>query len=190
MNANAPSALMTTEELFALPENGVERELIRGQLLERPMTRRNRWHSRTMGRIGHLLEGWLEEQPEPRGEVLVGDAMFRLKRDPDTTVGIDLAYVSAELTAKTPANMGFFDGIPVLAIEILSPSDQHEDVTAKIRLYLDAGIPLVWYVDPDFRVIWVHRSNAEPESFNIRQEISADPYLPGFRVPVAKIFGI
>ena len=42
-----------------------------------------------------------EQQPTPRGEILVGDAAFRLRRNPDTTVGIDLAYVSAEMAAQT-----------------------------------------------------------------------------------------
>ena len=36
---------------------------------------------------------------EPRGEVLSGEAAFRLRRDPDSTFGIDLAYISAEMAA-------------------------------------------------------------------------------------------
>jgi hypothetical protein len=38
--------------------------------------------------------------------------------------------------------------------------------------------------------VTVHRPGAEPELFNVRQEISAEPHLPGFRVPVARIFSI
>lgn len=36
---------MTTSELLALPDEGVVRELIRGSLREREMTRRNRLHA-------------------------------------------------------------------------------------------------------------------------------------------------
>jgi len=36
------STLMTTEQLLALPDDGKERELIRGELREREMTRRNK----------------------------------------------------------------------------------------------------------------------------------------------------
>jgi hypothetical protein len=36
---------MTTAQLLALPDDGVERELIRGELRERPTTRRNRLHA-------------------------------------------------------------------------------------------------------------------------------------------------
>src|SRR5690349_20342695 len=101
MSAGAPTITipLTTEDLLALPENGTDRELIRGELREKPVTRRNRRHSRTMVRIGYLLERWLQRQPEPRGEVVCGEAGFRLLRNPDTTVGIDVAYVSAEVAS-------------------------------------------------------------------------------------------
>ncbi len=46
MSTTVSKRPMTTEELLALPEDGLDRELIRGQLREKPMTRRNRWHSR------------------------------------------------------------------------------------------------------------------------------------------------
>src|SRR4051812_20203428 len=89
--------VMTTEELLALPQDGVERWLIRGHLRERPMTVRNRWHSRIMTRLAYLLECWLERQSQPRGSVLCGEAGCRLRRNPDTTVGIDVVYISADL---------------------------------------------------------------------------------------------
>jgi len=70
--------LMTTEELLALPEDGTDRWLIAGELRERPagelrerpMTVRNRFHSRVTIRVGKSLDNWLDEQPEPRGQVL------------------------------------------------------------------------------------------------------------------------
>ena len=185
---SATATGMTTEELLALPEDGTDRELIRGQLRERPMTRRNRRHTRTTSNLAHLLTLWLRQQPEPRGEVLAGEAGFRLRRDPDSTVGVDLAYISPELAARTPDNAALIDGPPVLAVEILSPSDRHEEVVEKLQEYLDAGVALVWVVDPDLRTVSVHRPGAEPELVNVRQELGGTPELPGFHVPVAAIF--
>jgi hypothetical protein len=46
--AEAAVQYMTAEELLALPDDGVERDLIEGRLRERAKTRRNRRHSRTM----------------------------------------------------------------------------------------------------------------------------------------------
>ncbi|MFN4258638.1 MAG: hypothetical protein ACK4RK_05025 [Gemmataceae bacterium] len=55
-------------------------------------------------------------------------------------------------------------------------------------LYLQVGVALVWVVDPHFHTISVYRPDAEPEMVNVRQELFAEPHLPGFRVPVARIF--
>ena len=81
---------MTTKEMLALPENGMERWLIAGELRERPMTVRNRFHSRVMACVTTELELWLRQQSPPRGQVRCGEAGCRLRRDPDTTVGIDV----------------------------------------------------------------------------------------------------
>jgi Uma2 family endonuclease len=180
---------MTTAELLALPEDdGIERWLINGELWEAPMTKRNRFHSRIMVRVGKLLDNWLDGQPEPRGAVLGGEAGVRLRHDPDTTVGVDVVYVSAETLARQTDESTLIDGVPVLAVEILSPSDTQEIIDKKMDSYLGAGVPLVWVIDPHDRTVTVYRPGTEPELVNARQELSADPHLPGFRVPVAELF--
>ena len=180
--------LMTTEQLLALPDDGKERWLIRGELREKEMTRRNRGHSRTEGKIAYLLRRWMESQPEPRGEVLVGEAGVRLRRNPDTTVGVEVAYVSAQTADADPHEERFLDGIPVLVVEILSPSDSEEEINEKLRSYIDAGVKFAWVVDPRFRTITVYRPDAEPELFNVNDTISGEPHLPGFNVAVAEVF--
>jgi Uma2 family endonuclease len=187
--ATAAANLMTTEEFLALPDDDdVERDLIRGKLYEEPMTKRSRRHARSESRVAQMLNIWLDAQPEPRGEVCSGEIGFRIRSDPDTIVGIDVAYASAELAAATSDDASYFDGPPTLAVEILSPSDRQERIDAKVTSYLDAGVPLVWVVNPRFRTVTVFRPGAEPELFNARQEITAEPHLPGFRVPVVKLF--
>lgn len=192
------TALMTTEQLLALPDDGVERWLIRGQLREKPaslgqlrgkkMTVRNRWHSRVMIRVGYLLESWLQQQPEPRGSVLGGEAGVRLRRDPDSTVGVDVVYVSAEVAARCPDDTTLIDGVPVLAVEILSPNDTQDEINDKIDEYLAVGVPVVWIIDTRHRTVTIYRPDQEPEMVNAGQELSGEPHLPGFRVPVASLF--
>ncbi|HET6250880.1 MAG TPA: hypothetical protein VFE47_24535 [Tepidisphaeraceae bacterium] len=104
---------MTTEQMLALPEDGMDRELIAGRLREKPTTRRNRRHSRTTSKVGKAIELWLDSQPKPHGEVLSGEAGFRLRRNPDTTVGIDVAYISAEVAKATPETASLVEGPPV-----------------------------------------------------------------------------
>ncbi len=49
-------------------------------------------------------------------------------------------------------------------------------------------MPLVWVVHPSDRTVIVYGSNANLELCNIGQELSVEPHLPGFRVPVARLF--
>jgi Uma2 family endonuclease len=183
----APARPRTAVEIMALPDDGIARELIRGVLRETPMTRRSRTHSGVEARISQLLLNWLDQRPGPRGRVHSGEAAFRLIPEPETFVGIDVAYADPDLLARTDPRSAFYDGPPRLAVEILSPSDAHEDVVEKVRLYLEVGT-VVWVVDPDFRTVVVYQPGREPEFVNANQELSGDPYLPGFRVPVAAIF--
>jgi Uma2 family endonuclease len=152
------------------------------------MTRRSRPHSRTEAKAALLLGKWLEQQPEPRGEILVGEAGVRLRQNPDTTVGVDVAYISAETARLTPPNAFLVEGAPVLAVEILSRSDVWGDISDKVASYLEAGTKVVWLVDPVFRTVIVYQKGVPPELFNEKMEISADPHLPGFVVPVKAIF--
>jgi Uma2 family endonuclease len=179
---------MTTEQLLALPRDGVDRWLIRGQLREKPMTVRNRWHSLILINIGYWLKAWLRQQPQPRGQILGGEAGCRLLRSPDSTVGIDLVYISAEIAAQRSDKTSLIEGAPVLAVEILSPSDAEQEINEKVDTYLAAGVRLVWIVDPHDRTVLVYRPGAEPVLFNARQELSGDPELPGFRVAVSEFF--
>lgn len=182
------ATLMTAEELLAMPEDGMDRELIRGELRERPLTKRNRFHSGAELILGAYLHAWLMRQPAPRGKAYSGEVGCVLRRDPDTTVGIDVAYFTAEVVARQSNTTTIIDGPPLLAVEILSPNDKLEDVDAKIDEYLAAGVALIWIVNPHRRTVIVHRPDAKARLLNADEELTAEPHLPGFRMPVAAIF--
>jgi Uma2 family endonuclease len=183
----SPAQIPTADDLIAMPDDGIRRELIRGELRETPMTRRNRSHSGVEANIAYLLKSWLETQPEPRGRIHSGEAGFRIRKEPETFVGIDVAYAPPELIAATDPRRPYYDGPPALAVEIRSPSDTHGELVEKIKLYLEAGV-VVWEVDPDFRTIRVHRPGDEPVMLNVHQQLSGESYLPAFLQPVARVF--
>lgn len=180
--------LMTAEEFLQVPDDGMERMLIRGRLWEKPMTKRNRWHSRVEAQIVYLLKAWLETRSRPRGEILSGEAGFRIRRNPDTAVGIDVAYVSHEVAVREPDDTRLVDGPPTLAVEILSPNDKQEELTAKLDSYLEAGVPLVWVVEPHFQTVTVYTPGGRPEMYSGEDVLSGEPHLPGFRATVGRIF--
>jgi Uma2 family endonuclease len=184
---------MTTEEFIALPDDGVERDLIRGELRIRgqgnddPMTVRNRLHSRAMTKITAALHNWSMSQADS-GEVLCGEIGCILARNPDTTVGIDVAYFSNAILGEQSGETTLVEGAPILAVEIRSPSDTDQDVDDKVDAYLAAGTKVVWVAQPRARTITVYRPDAGTTLYNDTQTITVAPYLPGFSVPVMELF--
>jgi Uma2 family endonuclease len=179
---------MTVKEFLALPEDGIDRELIRGELRIKGMTKRNRLHTQATARISQRLLDWADAQPTSPGCAFSGEAGCMLPNDEQTVVGIDVAFFSQVTLDQQTDGTTMIAGAPLLAVEILSPSDKQEEIIEKIDLYLGAGTALVWIVEPRFRTVTVYRPDAEPQLFNERQQLTAEPHLPGFSVPVARLF--
>lgn len=182
------STLMTTEQLLALPDDGKERELIRGELREREMTRRNKLHAATESQVVYHLQLYLNQQSAIDGDVLSGEAGTILAQDPDSTVGIDVALFTLDVLQQETDQTRMVLGVPVLAVEILSPSDSHEAIHEKVMEYLRTGVKMIWEIDPDFQTVRVHRPNHEPVMYSRSQKLSGDDVLPGFEVAVADLF--
>ena len=149
------------------------------------MTKRNHQHAGVESRLCFLLHRWREASKFAcrifSGEVGCEAPEFSLD------VGIDIAVFTKETVDRQGTNP-FIQGVPLLAVEILSPSDKQSSIKDKIDSYLNAGVPLVWMVDPHFRTIIVHRPNVVPEMFASGAELDGSPTLPGLRIEIAEIF--
>lgn len=161
----------------------MRRELIRGELREKEMTPRDRFHSHAKSRLVQALTNWLDTRPAPRGEVAPGEAGYLLKREPASAAGIDVAHVGAEVAERNSAGPDC-DGAPVLAVEILAPCDTQEEIDEKILPDLETGVAQAWVVNPRFQTVTAHRPDGPPVQFNEAQELSGEPHLPGFDAAV------
>lgn len=180
---------MTTEELLAMPDDGMDRWLIRGELREKPMTVRNELHTTCTSRLSHFLWDWVFRQPKPWGQVNDGEAGVRLRGTPESTVGVDVVYMPPSYTTKPKnAKTTLIDGIPTLAVEVLSPIDSEDEINEKIKEYLASGVAHVWIVDPAFETIQVHQPGRKPRMFNTDDTITCEPDMPGFSLPVMRVF--
>jgi Uma2 family endonuclease len=189
MNDIATVKPMTSDDLFAMTHSKkVDRWLFRGELRESKVTKRNPHHSGASSNMIGLLFEWLKTRPKPRCKIYGGEAYFRIRKDPETNVGIDVALASPEQKATVKKRSSYVDGPPLLAAEVLSPYDKQKEIDEMIEEYMECKVPLVWIVDPMDETVTVYRPDAEPVLFNRTQELSGDPELPGFHCNVAEIF--
>ena len=90
--------------------------------------------------------------------------------------------------AKQPKKRTMISGPPALAVEILSPKNDVEDVEEKVCLYRKYGVKLTWVVNPYSETVTAYRPKGSPEFFHAENELTANGVLPGFKVLVAELF--
>src|SRR5438045_2039030 len=147
---------ITADELFNMPAGHERRELVKGEL--RTMAPSGFEHGTVVMKLARLLANYIEEHK--LGLVLGAETGFRLSRNPDTVRGADVSFVAVSRIPASGPPVGFFEGAPDLAVEVVSPTDTAEEVEEKIDQYLAAGSRLVWVIYPRRRTVAVHRQGS------------------------------
>lgn len=119
-----PAGLMTAEEFCEFvhrPENEDRYlELDEGKVIELPPPQVP--HGFFAQNIGARL--WMYARQNKRGYVCSNDTGVVLRRKPDTVRGPDVMFSDDGKSAKEIAETSYAENPPVLAVEVLSPSDR------------------------------------------------------------------
>lgn len=98
------------------------------------------------------------------------------------TVAPDFAY------KRTPTSKEYPDPVPpLLAVEIVSPTDKAAEVQRKRRIYVQAGI-LYWEMYPELESIEVYPPGQPVKTLGIDDTLEGGDVLPGFTLAVKDIF--
>jgi Uma2 family endonuclease len=134
-------------------------------------------------RLGHYLNSYIDEHP--LGHVFSSDAGFVLFADRATVRSPDVAFVSCARLPEIPET--FIPLAPDLAVEVVSPTDRLVHVQAKVEMYLEAGVPLVWLINPRNQTATVFRQQQPPVIIGVDGALDGEEVLPGFMLPLAKL---
>lgn len=160
----ATRTTLTLDQFRELPEreDGTNYELSQGELITLPPPGYS--HGALMARIGALLLNSLD----PKEYIVVaGDAGFLLDPNPEaaTVRGADVA-VNRRTDVGEDLPRGWFPGAPLLAVEVVSPSNTAKDMHLKVKQYLEAGALEVWLVYPDTQTIYIYSAERrDPQVF-------------------------
>ncbi len=177
------SPQMTADQLLRLSLPDTRTELVRGRLLVRePAGGR---HGAVANQVAYRLTSHVESTGA--GRVYAAETGFTISRDPDTVRAPDVAFIAA---ARLPASdpIGFFEGAPDLAVEVLSPGDRPGEVHEKVADWLSAGARLVWVIDPERRVARVYRADGSDTALDGDGTLSGEDVLPGLGLPLPDVW--
>lgn len=175
---------MTAEEFFALASQGKRMDLIDGEVVE--MAPSGAEQGGITVSLSWIMMNWVKRSNH--GKLFAQDTGFILARDPDVVLCPDIAYIRNEHLPKSGIPKGFFELVPDLVVEIVSPSDRYTDVEVKVERWLAAGVPLVWIVNPRLKQVKVYQPGSEAITLRSTDDLTGCEVLPGFTCRVSELF--
>lgn len=186
MAATTAVARMTARAFIDDPNIPEWAELVDGEvvLLNAPP----RAHSRVARSL--FLALYNHVAPRGLGEVYFDGTGYELPPQDDV---VRLPDVSCVRAGREPAEVEL-RGIPRLApdlvAEVLSESDRPAVVRRKRQHYFGGGTALLWLVDVEARGVEVWTPEGAPVWIPEEETRDGGAVLPGFTLPLARVFGV
>ena len=137
-------------------------------------------------RLTRYVDEWAEESDT--GYAFDSSTLFELpsgaERSPDAAwVRKDRWDALTDEERDRPAPL-----CPDFVVELMSPTDRIKEVQNKMLEYMANGARLGFLIDRKTRQVHVYRPNQTPQILVNPATVSGDPELPGFILPLARIF--
>ena len=124
------------------------------------------------------------------GRICTNDTFVQTKKSPDRVRGADVSFYSFARQPKGPAPTTITEVVPELVVEVTSPSNEWSEIFVKVGEYLKAGVISVLILDAESATASVYRNDEFQQIFDNGDDLVIPDVLPGFAVPVKKLFGL
>jgi Uma2 family endonuclease len=175
--------LLTADEYGRLDEvPGYRDELIEGERVLSPQPVYP--HAAVIKQFERILEAQLASMSAEPLEVAreTGWKFHIAASGADSVPGPDLMVIRKEDARKAIQRKGWFEGVPLLVVEVISSSERRSRRLQKVGLYLEMGVPHVVEVDYTRRLVKVHTADMDVTY------TEADRLSPPLEIKVAEIF--
>jgi len=170
----------TFEQFIALPQNQDKVfESIQGAVIEVPS---NPYSSQIAARIGRYVDTFADEHD--LGHVTGEAGGYQVGED---RYAPDVAFISKAKQDSLPYYTGYNPNPPDLAVEIVSPTDNQQHLRLKLSNYAAVGT-VVWVVYPPEKQVEIYIPGKAATVLEVDDTLTGGEVLPGFSMPVAKIF--
>ena len=136
--------------------------------------------------LGHLLITYSEENGGV-GIVAGESGMLRLKKK---LVRIpDVAFTRYDrLPNREVPDVNILELAPDLAVEVLSKKNTKREMARKLKDYFQAGVRLVWYIEPRTRSARVYTSPDDTIEVGPTGTLDGGDVFPGLRISLQTLF--
>lgn len=159
-------------------------EVVYGQVVEKEMSFFATWIA--SGLIAHMRPFVASNRlgTAVQDAIFILDPVANLRRRPD------VAYMSAATWpfGKPFPETGDLTVCPDLAVEVTSPNDLFDDVNVKVDEYFRHGCRQVWLVVPKTKRVHIYTNPTTVRVLTTDDTLSAEELIPGWSMPVEKLF--
>ena len=121
------------------------------------------------------------------GTVLAPDGLLKIL--PKQIRAPDVSFIRWErFPGGQPPKAAIFSVAPDLAVEILSEGNTEAEMDRKLRDYFQAGVRLVWYIEPKTRTAKAYTAVDVWTEIGPHDSLLGGEVLPGFELPLAQLF--
>lgn len=178
----------TIEDVMVLPRNlpsgQVDYELQDGRLIVVSLP--GDPHAATSSNIVTELKIQGERKGHGRACDAVG-VVFPSVRE--TLRGPDAVFITnARLPIRKHKTGNYWESIPELFVEVLSPSNAKWEIEEKIEIYLEHGGVAVWVLDPGTQTLKEYRASSAVRVYTALDTLAIPDIIPGFSVCVGDLF--
>jgi len=181
--ANPAEKLLTFEEVARLDPDVHPGELVEGRWI--PVTENTWRHGEIVVNVVVLLREYARRHPG--WSVSAADPGTKLRAQPDTLRGPDVAIVRSERVPRGRGSAGWLDGAPDVAVEIMGDDQTPAQLAKKALEYLAAGAKQVWVVDGAAASVIVYTPPDHLAVLGKGETLSGGEALPGFSCTVDEI---
>jgi Uma2 family endonuclease len=123
------------------------------------------------------------------GFVISESGMYQLFADkPKQVRRPDVSFIRFGRLPDDKVPPGKMQLAPDLAVEVISPNDEAEEVEQKLDEYLRAGTRLVWILYLRTKNVWAYKPDGTARLYRTVDTLPGEDVLLGFGVPVAELF--
>jgi Uma2 family endonuclease len=118
------------------------------------------------------------------------NVLFKLPLPPDWQRRPDVAFVPYSRWSKGRPypDTDFWEVLPDLCVEVVSPTDKADELREKVEEYFRAGVRLVWVVYPRLQVVDVFEAADRVRVLRRADALDGGAVLPGFGLKLADLF--